>query len=116
WPAAFHAAFHVQVWCTYRAGFEPIRHLPTSGTSRKRWSVLGGMKGWTSDVGWGCMLRTAQSLLAMSLGRLLSWFFDAPAAPFGVPRMALACESAGKDVGMWFGPSAAAGAVRCVLA
>ncbi|KAJ6612198.1 hypothetical protein B0H10DRAFT_1952480 [Mycena sp. CBHHK59/15] len=27
WPAAFHAAFHAHVWCTYRAGFEPIRDL-----------------------------------------------------------------------------------------
>ncbi|KAJ7435113.1 hypothetical protein B0H11DRAFT_2368337 [Mycena galericulata] len=26
--AAFHAAFYAQVWCTYRAGFEPIRDLP----------------------------------------------------------------------------------------
>ncbi|KAF8144467.1 hypothetical protein K438DRAFT_1874105, partial [Mycena galopus ATCC 62051] len=29
WPAAFHAAFYAQVWCTYRAGFEPIRDLPS---------------------------------------------------------------------------------------
>ncbi|KAJ7812965.1 peptidase family C54-domain-containing protein [Mycena leptocephala] len=28
-PAAFHAAFYAQVWCTYRAGFEPIRDLPS---------------------------------------------------------------------------------------
>ncbi|KAJ7673031.1 hypothetical protein DFH06DRAFT_1319246 [Mycena polygramma] len=45
-----------------------------------------------------------------SIARLLSWFLDAPAAPFGVHRMALAGKAAGKDVGMWFGPSAAAGA------
>jgi hypothetical protein len=31
--------------------------------------------------------------------RLLSWFLDAPAAPFGVHRMALAGMAAGKDVG-----------------
>ncbi|KAJ7669722.1 hypothetical protein B0H17DRAFT_1076787, partial [Mycena rosella] len=65
------------------------------------------------------MLRTAQSLLAMSLARLgdtthaippfppptpasfaaharlLSWFLDAPAAPFGVHRMALVGKAAG---------------------
>ncbi|KAJ6473341.1 hypothetical protein C8R47DRAFT_1221479 [Mycena vitilis] len=29
WPAAFHAAFYAQVWCTYRAGFDPIRDLPS---------------------------------------------------------------------------------------
>jgi cysteine protease ATG4 len=46
---------------------------------------------------------------------LLSWFLDAPAAPFGVHRMALAGKAAGKDAGMWFGPSAAAGALRFVV-
>ncbi|KAJ7714766.1 peptidase family C54-domain-containing protein [Mycena maculata] len=154
WPAAFHAAFYAQVWCTYRAGFEPIRDLPSLASlpppltfsgppgAKKRWWALGGggQKGWTSDAGWGCMLRTAQSLLATALARvgdpspplsfaahttsptafaaharLLSWFLDAPAAPFGVHRMALAGKAAGKDVGMWFGPSAAAGAVRMLV-
>ncbi|KAJ6600231.1 hypothetical protein B0H10DRAFT_2320514 [Mycena sp. CBHHK59/15] len=47
--------------------------------------------------------------------RLLSWFLDAPAAPFGVHRMALAGKAAGKDVGIWFGPSAAAGALRMLV-
>ncbi|KAJ7430539.1 hypothetical protein B0H11DRAFT_2299127 [Mycena galericulata] len=28
WPAAFHAAFYTQVWCTYHVSFEPIRDLP----------------------------------------------------------------------------------------
>ncbi|KAJ7782235.1 hypothetical protein DFH07DRAFT_317844 [Mycena maculata] len=50
--------------------------------------------------------------------RLLSWFLDLldpPAAPFGVHRRALAGRAASKDVGMWFGPSATAGAVRADL-
>ncbi|KAJ7452019.1 hypothetical protein FB451DRAFT_1283439 [Mycena latifolia] len=46
---------------------------------------------------------------------LLSWFFDAPAAPFGVHRMALGGEAAGKGVGMWFGPNAAAGTVKTLV-
>ncbi|KAF7325375.1 hypothetical protein MSAN_02514800 [Mycena sanguinolenta] len=32
WPALFHAAFYAHVWCTYRAGFEPIRDLPSLGS------------------------------------------------------------------------------------
>ncbi|KAJ6491180.1 hypothetical protein C8R45DRAFT_1213193 [Mycena sanguinolenta] len=246
WPALFHAAFYAHVWCTYRAGFEPIRDLPSLGSlppplcfpslslsgassmagsasnltasastgatimppptsprgaggggggggghsdssgsgrgsvggsvagssvgyassysynsyagapsspssassTKKKWWPLslsagtGGTKGWTSDAGWGCMLRTSQSLLATALGRvgepslhpsapppfpppnrtahalharLISWFLDAPAAPFGVHRMALAGKAAGKDVGMWFGPSAAASALRMLV-
>jgi cysteine protease ATG4 len=91
WPPAFYADFSTRIWCTYRSGFPPIRDsalsalereigsgvqdmLSTSPTSRRWW---GGEKGWTNDTGWGCMLRTGQSLLAnallhMELGRGIS--------------------------------------------
>ncbi|KAJ6464597.1 hypothetical protein DFH09DRAFT_874520, partial [Mycena vulgaris] len=115
WPAAFHAASHAQVWCTYRARFEPCRGSPLSPCLSPSPSqavvgwALGGTKGWTSDAGWGCMLRTAQSL-----GRVGGpcRARAPPAAPLGVHRMALAGKAAGNDVGMWFGQSAAASAVR----
>ena len=125
--------------------------------------------GLTTDAGWGCMLRTGQSLLAnalldVHLGRdwcrrsppapqavmlaphamvdeaspagsggslgveewrqarmqyakyvqLLSWFLDdpSPACPFGVHRMAREGKRLGKEVGEWFGPSTAAGAIK----
>ncbi|KAH0578771.1 hypothetical protein H2248_002968 [Termitomyces sp. 'cryptogamus'] len=85
---------------------------------QRPWTCGGGgasaEKGWTSDSGWGCMLRTGQSLLANALvhlhiGRnwrrpshpiptadyamyvqILTWFLDTPApeAPFSVHRMA----------------------------
>ena len=48
--------------------------------------------------------------------KILSWFLDSPSplAPFGVHRMALAGKDLGKDVGSWFGPSTAAGAIKLV--
>ncbi|KAJ6468743.1 hypothetical protein C8R45DRAFT_1218633 [Mycena sanguinolenta] len=107
----------------------------TSSTKRKWWlsSGIGGTKGWTSDAGWdaccgrarACWRRRWEPALHFSClppfpqpsrtahalrTCLISWFFDAP-APVGVHRTALA----GKDVGMWFGPSAAAGTFRYVL-
>ncbi|KAJ6600913.1 hypothetical protein B0H10DRAFT_2230629 [Mycena sp. CBHHK59/15] len=40
WPAGFHAAFHAQVQCTYRVGFEPIRGLLSLTTLLPSLSVL----------------------------------------------------------------------------
>lgn len=104
---------------------------------------------YTSDSGWGCMLRTGQSMLANALihvhlgrgwrlpqerpklhpetplelaeleayathVRILSWFLDdpSPLCPFSVHRMAMVGKEFGKEVGQWFGPSTAAGALR----
>ncbi|KAJ7114324.1 hypothetical protein C8R44DRAFT_630006, partial [Mycena epipterygia] len=87
---------------------------------------LGGTKGWMSDAGGRCMLRTGQSLLASALGRIGDPVPAAHArctrgpraASLLVPRqaevhcLALAAKVAGKDMGMWFGP---ASAIRCVV-
>ena len=89
WPPEFYADFTSRVWVTYRAHFHPIRDssltllereqaevsaavaagspIPISSSPpSKRWWP-GGEKGWTSDAGWGCMLRTGQSLLVTAL-------------------------------------------------
>ena len=46
--------------------------------------------------------------------QLISWFLDSPSSlcPFSVHRMALAGKDLGKEVGQWFGPSTAAGAIK----
>ncbi|KAJ7026273.1 hypothetical protein C8F04DRAFT_1125591 [Mycena alexandri] len=182
WPSQFYSDFRSRIWCTYRKEFEPIRD---------------GQRGWSSDAGWGCMVRTGQSLLANALltihvgrdwrrppsalpaprspsfflpspnaspknthqrkhstpspvtttptfsptttsnstasssqedntrsrtrqaayVRLLTWFLDTPApeAPFSVHRMVLAGKDLGTDVGTWFGPSIAAGAIKTLV-
>ncbi|KAG8972175.1 Cysteine protease atg4 [Tulasnella sp. 425] len=141
WPPAFYDDFTSCVWMTYRSQYFPIRDIslaeleatkevdPTiisqsvQSPPRKWW---GGEKSWTSDSGWGCMVRTGQSLLAtalvhLHLGRdyatyvkIITWFLDSPSTlcPFGVHRMVLAGKELGTDVGCWFGPSIAAGAIK----
>ncbi|KAH7890285.1 cysteine protease required for autophagy [Phlebopus sp. FC_14] len=158
WPPVFYADFTSRIWLTYRNQFAPIRdsalstldsdlacgiQAATPSSPRpKKWNWPGsGEKGWTSDAGWGCMLRTGQSLLAntllhLHLGRdwrrpphpvrtndfatyvqIITWFLDSPLpqAPFSVHRMALAGKDLGKDVGQWFGPSTAAGAIKTLV-
>ncbi|KAK2757840.1 Cysteine protease atg4 [Arachnomyces sp. PD_36] len=138
WPASFVDDFESKIWLTYRSGFPPIPKskdpdaaLSMSLTVRLR-SQLVDSHGFTTDTGWGCMIRSGQSLLANSLSilrlgrdwrrgthtkeesRLLSLFADDPSAPFSIHRFveygATAC---GKYPGEWFGPSATA---KCIQA
>ena len=85
WPPVFYADFTSRIWLTYRSQFQPIRDttieeleaadaagepggIMSTSPTPKRWNwPLGGEKGWSSDSGWGCMLRTGQSLLANTL-------------------------------------------------
>ncbi|TKA52168.1 hypothetical protein B0A53_05012 [Rhodotorula sp. CCFEE 5036] len=101
------------------------------------------VKGLSSDTGWGCMLRTGQSLLANALvkihlgrdwrrplssspdaipqaatyARILSLFLDdpSPLSPFSVHQFARQGKQLGKEIGEWFGPSTAAGAIKALV-
>ncbi|XP_044597052.1 cysteine protease ATG4B isoform X2 [Cotesia glomerata] len=99
-----------KLWFTYRKGFIPIG---------------GNSSAFTSDKGWGCMLRCgqmvlAQALVALHLGRdwqwtqetkdstylkILSRFEDRRTAPFSIHQIALMGATEGKEVGQWFGPN-----------
>ncbi|KAJ2095676.1 Cysteine protease atg4 [Coemansia sp. S142-1] len=113
------------IWCTYRSQYPPI--TPSA---------------FTSDAGWGCMLRAGQTLLAQALqlhhfGRdwSFSWdgalgedvrrrelytdivkqFFDdySSSSTFSIHRMAsLGKQFEGKDIGEWFGPYGTATIIR----
>ncbi|CAG8722937.1 13830_t:CDS:2 [Cetraspora pellucida] len=121
-PADFYDDFTSRIWCTYRHNYAPIR--PTN---------------FTNDGGWGCMLRSGQSLLANALilqflGRewrkvpkgddkwntyvkILIWFIDdmSSRCPFSVHRIALLGKQLGKNIGEWFGPSTASQAIKALV-
>jgi len=94
WPPVFYIDFTSRIWLTYRSQFStPIKDTRLADLSGDDWEAVanspttvktrpwnwGAEKTWTSDTGWGCMLRTGQSLLAnalvhMHLGRGSSVF------------------------------------------
>jgi len=95
---------------------------------------------YTCDSGWGCMMRTGQSLLAQAfvqvlMGRewrvhqhdqlgqrrqakryreILSWFVDEPQHPYSIHRIAKQGLALDKRIGEWFGPSTVAHALKYV--
>jgi cysteine protease ATG4 len=138
WPQAFLDDFESKIWMTYRSDFESIpRSKDPKASSAMSFSMrirsqLVDQSGFSSDSGWGCMIRSGQSLLAntlatLRLGRdwrrgsmpqeeraIVSLFADDPKAPYSIHNFvkhgATAC---GKYPGEWFGPSATA---RCIQA
>lgn len=72
WPHAFLDDFESRIWMTYRSNFTliPRSQDPSSGSSMSfsvRLRNLTEREGFTSDTGWGCMIRSGQSLLANAL-------------------------------------------------
>jgi len=72
WPPAFLDDFESRIWMTYRSGFAPIaRSTDPRAVSAMSFAMrlksLGDQGGFSSDSGWGCMIRSGQSLLANAL-------------------------------------------------
>ncbi|RMZ06370.1 hypothetical protein D0860_05579 [Hortaea werneckii] len=138
WPAEFLDDLEARIWLTYRNGFPPIpKSSDPVASSAMSFSTklrnLGNQGGFTSDTGWGCMIRSGQSLLANSLAmlelgrewrkgqkveehrRLLSLFADAPDAPFSIHKFVEhGAQACGKHPGEWFGPSATARSLQAL--
>lgn len=75
WPPGFYADFMSRICLTYRSHITPLRDLTLGvlngediGSSPPSQRVLWSPAAcWTSDAGWGCMIRTGQSLLANAI-------------------------------------------------
>lgn len=73
WPSPFLDDFESRLWMTYRSSFPPIaKSQDPKATGALTFAVrlrsqLGQPEGFTNDTGWGCMIRSGQSLLANTL-------------------------------------------------
>ncbi|GMM34694.1 cysteine protease [Saccharomycopsis crataegensis] len=144
WPKDFLDDVRTRLWLTYRVGFPSIPKDKNSPSTVMGALMRGNFAdinsdGFSSDCGWGCMIRTSQSLLANTLldlkvGRdwrfqgpnndeswdmihdnIVSWFVDDPISPFSihnfVKKGSILC---GKSSGEWFGPSAASRSIQAL--
>lgn len=78
WPNGFLDDFESRFWMTYRSDFEPIaRSTDPKATSalsfamRIKSQFSADQAGFSSDSGWGCMIRSGQSLLANAMAIVL---------------------------------------------
>lgn len=73
WPPAFLDDFEARIWLTYRSSFPAIaksedpKAASAMSLSVRLRSQLVEQGRFTSDTGWGCMIRSGQSLLANAL-------------------------------------------------
>ena len=76
WPKEFLDDVESRIWLTYRSNFPPIaKSEDPKAAAGMSFSVrmkyqMAGQGGFTSDTGWGCMIRSGQCLLANALGLL----------------------------------------------
>ncbi|OAA73766.1 Peptidase C54 [Cordyceps fumosorosea ARSEF 2679] len=139
WPQKFVTDFDSRFWMTYRNEFKLIPRSmdPKAASSmslpmRIRYQ-LGDQGGFSSDSGWGCMIRSGQSLLANAIGmvrlgrewrrgqrkeeeiELLRMFADDPAAPYSIHNFVeYGSSRCGKYPGEWFGPSATSQCIKAL--
>ncbi|GAV29479.1 hypothetical protein PMKS-002980 [Pichia membranifaciens] len=141
-PQEFLDDLYTRLWFTYRSGFPIIERDKNGPSPLSIGSILRGTldmnnlgKGFTTDSGWGCMIRTSQSLLAnaliaLKLGRdwqfsssspedleqhweIVEQFADVSEAAYSIQNYVLyAAKYCGKRPGEWFGPSNAAKSIQ----
>ncbi|KAL8949878.1 MAG: hypothetical protein Q9222_004051 [Ikaeria aurantiellina] len=73
WPSDFLDDFESRIWFTYRSGFSIIQRSDEANAKNSMTfavrlrSQLIDQGGFSSDTGWGCMIRSGQSLFANAL-------------------------------------------------
>lgn len=73
WPQDFLDDFEARIWLTYRSNFaliprsEDAKAVANLSLAARFKTQLNNPPGFTSDTGWGCMIRSGQCVLANAL-------------------------------------------------
>lgn len=143
----FLSDLHSRLHFTYRTKFVPIPRdsdgpSPLSFHFLIRENPLATIENaiynpdcFNTDIGWGCMIRTGQSLLAnalqiANLGRsfrvdqgrdqeeekIIEWFADTPLACFSIHNfVSQGLKLSNKKPGEWFGPAATCRSIQSLI-
>ena len=143
----FISDVHSRLHFTYRTKFVPIPRVsdgpsPLSFHFLIRENPLTTIENaiynpdcFNTDIGWGCMIRTGQSLLGnalqiANLGRdfrvnqgkdqeeykIIDWFADTPQAHFSIHNfVSQGLKLSNKKPGEWFGPAATSRSIQCLV-
>lgn len=139
---------YTRIRFTYRSRFYPIDRDPDGPSPLSLSLLIAGpifalenlvqnSGSFTSDIGWGCMIRTGQSLLANAIQIALlnrgfrikddksemrdafitQWFRDTPQYPFSLHNFVYQSKlSSNTKPGEWLGPAAIAQSIKSLVA
>lgn len=141
WPEEFVRDVNSRLWFTYRTRFPPLERDADGPSPLSLGNLIRGSNydlqsdHFTSDCGWGCMIRTGQTMLGNALlhlhvdrdwrydpsitcakhDEIVSWFADTPSRPFSIHNIVEQGRVLSqKKAGEWFGPSATARSIQAL--
>jgi len=110
------------IWFSYRKNFQPIvKPAKQINVNPTILDLLSKSSVYTSDVGWGCMLRCSQMLLSQALikqnnfaskNEIIKLFLDNQRFPFSIHTMISEGNKFGKNPGDWYGPHMACHVIK----